>query len=86
VRVAGKNLVALKKSCEVIEMTALRSEAINLLENVPEKYLLEIVQYVKNFLAEKEITSEGALQAFYKLRSEAEKNNSCVQCRNFDSR
>ena len=56
-------------------MTALRSEAINLLENVPEKYLLEIVQYVKNFLAEKEITSEGALQAFYKLRSEAEKNN-----------
>ena len=56
-------------------MSALRSEAINLLENVPEKYLLEIVQYVKNFLAEKEITSEQALQAFYTLRNEAEKNN-----------
>lgn len=56
-------------------MTALRSEAINLLENVPEKYLLEIVQYVKNFLQEKEITSEKALQAFYTLRDEAEKNN-----------
>ena len=56
-------------------MTALRSEATNLLENVPEKYLFEIVQYVKKFLAEKEIKSESALQAFHTLRSEAEKNN-----------
>lgn len=56
-------------------MTALRSEAINLLENVPEQYLLEIVQYVKNFLSEKEISSEKALQSFYTLRDEAEKNN-----------
>ena len=46
-----------------------------MLENVPEKYLFEIIQYVKKFLSEKEITSESALKAFYTLRSEAEKNN-----------
>ena len=56
-------------------MSELRSEAINLMQIVPEKYLLEIVQYVKKFIAEKEITSEKALQAFYTLRAEAEKNN-----------
>lgn len=56
-------------------MTALRSEAFDLIKKMPEEYLSEIVQYVKNFLSEKEITSEKALQSFYKLRNEAEKNN-----------
>ncbi len=42
-------------------MSELRAEAINLVENVPEKYLSEIIQYVKNFISEKEITSEKAL-------------------------
>ena len=56
-------------------MTALRTEAINLMQNLPEEYLFEIVKYVKNFISDKEITSEKALQAFYTLRSEAKKNN-----------
>ena len=31
-------------------MSELRAEAINLIENIPERYLAEIVSYVKNFL------------------------------------
>lgn len=56
-------------------MSELRSEAISLIEKMPEEYLLEIIQYVKKFLSDKEITSKKAFQSFYNLRNEAEKNN-----------
>ena len=35
---------------EVKKVSELRAEAINLIENIPERYLAEIVSYVKNFL------------------------------------
>ena len=33
----------------MIKMSELRSEAINLIENMPEEYLLAIVQYARRF-------------------------------------
>ena len=56
-------------------MSELRAEAIYLIENVPENYLSDIVKYIKNFISDDKITSEKALQTFYNLRAEAEKNN-----------
>ena len=56
-------------------MSELRAEAIYLIENVPENYLSDIVKYIKNFISDEKITSEKALQTFYNLRAEAEKNN-----------
>ena len=56
-------------------MSELRAEAIYLIENVPENYLSDIVKYIKNFISDDKITSERALQTFYNLRAEAEKNN-----------
>ena len=55
-------------------MSELRAEAVSLMQIIPEEYLLNIIQYAKKFI-KPEITSEKALQAFYTLRSEAEKNN-----------
>lgn len=55
-------------------MSELRAEAVNLMQIVPEEYLQNIIQYAKKFI-KPETTSEKALQAFYTLRSEAEKNN-----------
>ena len=56
-------------------MSELRAEPIYLIENVPENYLSDIVKYIKNFISDEKITSERALQTFYNLRAEAEKNN-----------
>ena len=54
-------------------MSELRAEAVNLMQIIPEEYLLNIIQYAKKFL-KPEITSEKALQAFYELRAEAKAN------------
>ena len=54
-------------------MSELRAEALNLIQIVPEEYLLNIIQYAKKFL-KSEITSEKALQSFYELRAEAKAN------------
>ncbi len=54
-------------------MSELRAEAVNLMQIIPEEYLLNIIQYAKKFI-KPEITSEKALQAFYKLRAEAKEN------------
>lgn len=54
-------------------MSELRAEALNLIQIVPEEYLSNIIQYAKKFV-KPEITSEKALQAFYKLRDEAKAN------------
>ena len=43
-------------------MSELRAEAINLLENLPEKYLLAIVQYARRF-KDKEFADEQAMFA-----------------------
>ena len=54
-------------------MSELRAEAVNLMQIIPEEYLLNIIQYAKKFI-KPEITSEKALQAFYELRAEAKVN------------
>lgn len=54
-------------------MSELRAEAVNLMQIIPEEYLLNIIQYAKKFI-KPEITSEKALQAFYTLRAEAKAN------------
>ena len=45
-------------------MSDLRAEAINLLENLPEKYLLAIVQYARRF-KDKEFADEQAMFAMW---------------------
>jgi len=54
-------------------MSELRAEAVNLMQIVPEEYLLNIIQYAKKFI-KPEISGEKALQAFYTLRAEAKAN------------
>ena len=39
-------------------MSELRSEAINLIEKMPEEYLFAIVQYVRDFLNDEEYAKE----------------------------
>lgn len=39
-------------------MTALRSEAFDLIEKMPEKYLFAIVQYAQDFLKDKNFAEE----------------------------
>lgn len=41
-------------SFEVMKMTALRSEAVSLVENVPEKYLEALVKTLKTFVTDYE--------------------------------
>ena len=45
-------------------MSDLRAEAIDLLENLPEKYLLAIVQYARRF-KDKEFADEQAMFAMW---------------------
>lgn len=45
-------------------MSDLRAEAISLLENLPEKYLLAIVQYARRF-KDKEFADEQAMFAMW---------------------
>lgn len=46
-------------------MSELRAEAINLIENIPEKYLLAIVQYARRF-ENKSFADEQAMFAEWK--------------------
>ena len=45
-------------------MSELRAEAINLIENIPERYLAEIVSYVKNFVEPEKKSSFGILSKY----------------------
>lgn len=45
-------------------MTALRAEAVNLMQNIPEEYLIKIIDYAKNFVKSKQKSAFGKLSKY----------------------
>ena len=45
-------------------MSEIRAEAINLIENIPEKYLSDIIRYVKNFAEPEKKSAFGILSKY----------------------